>query len=108
MIVEDKLQSCIYRTVYFSPDRTKFESVKYRKLVDELKQRKQNGETNLIIRNNTIIKKLPKVNSGTAEGSPTHEKRVQISKSLRNSKDFMDLDYDLTIRDKSLLSHTKP
>jgi len=35
--------------VYFSPDRTKFEREKYRKLVDELKQRKENGETNLII-----------------------------------------------------------
>ena len=55
-----------YKTVYFSPDRTKFEREKYRKLVDELKQRKQNGETNVIIRNNTIINKRPKVNSGTA------------------------------------------
>ena len=59
-----------YKTVYFSPDRTKFERVKYKKLVDELKQRKQNGETNLIIRNNTIINIRPKVNSGIA---PSHD-----------------------------------
>jgi len=62
-----------YKTMYFSPDRTKFERVKYRKLVDELKQRKQNGETKLIIRNNTIINKRPKVNSGTA---PSHDQPV--------------------------------
>ena len=34
------------KTVYFSPDRTKFKCLKYKKLVEELKQRKAKGETN--------------------------------------------------------------
>jgi len=44
-----------YKSVYLSPDRTKFERLKYKKLVEELKERRSKGETNLIIRNNTII-----------------------------------------------------
>jgi len=45
----------LYKNVYLSPDRTKFERVNYKKLVEELKLRRSNGENNLIIRNNSII-----------------------------------------------------
>jgi len=55
-----------YKAVYFSPYRTKFERVKYKKLVDELKRRKANGETNLIIRNNAIVNRRTRVQSRTA------------------------------------------
>ena len=64
------LQSCVntkhIKTVYFSPDSTKFERVKYKKLVDELKRRKANGETNLMILNNAIVNRRTRVQSSTA------------------------------------------
>ena len=47
------------KTVYFSPDRTKFERLKYKKLVEELKQRK----ANLIICNNAIVNRRTKTSS---------------------------------------------
>ena len=51
--------------MYFSPDRTKFECVKYKKLVDELKRRKAIGETNLIIWNNAIVNRCTRIQSST-------------------------------------------
>ena len=39
---------------------TKFERNKHKKLVDELKERKRQGEENLIIRNGTIVKRPPR------------------------------------------------
>jgi len=42
------------------------ERVKYKKLVDKLKQRKANGETNLIIRSNAIVNRRTRVQSSTA------------------------------------------
>ena len=46
-----------YRNVYIAPDMTKLQRTKHKKLVDELKQRKQQGEENLIIRNGLIVKR---------------------------------------------------
>jgi len=58
----------MYKNVYLSPDRTKFERLKYKKLVEELKERRSKGETNLIIRNNTIISRpiRPQSSSGNS------------------------------------------
>ena len=36
---------------------TKFERAKHKKLVDELKQCRQQGETNLIIKNGSIVRR---------------------------------------------------
>jgi len=44
-----------YKRVFIAPDRTKFEREKYTKLVNELKERKARGETNLIIRNGCMV-----------------------------------------------------
>ena len=44
-----------YKKVFIAPDITKFERAKHKKLVDELKQRRQQGETNLIIKNGSIV-----------------------------------------------------
>ena len=46
-----------YRNVYIAPDMTRFQRTKHKKLVDELKRRKQQGEENLIIRNGLIMKR---------------------------------------------------
>ena len=53
------------KTVYFTSDRTKFERLKYKKLVEELKQREAKGKTNLIIRNNAIVNRRTKTSSVT-------------------------------------------
>ena len=44
-----------FKNVYIAPDRTKFEREKHQKLVAELKQRRSNGEQNLVIRNGSIV-----------------------------------------------------
>ena len=44
-----------YKKTYIAPDLTKFQREKNKKLVDELKHRKANGENNLIILNGTIV-----------------------------------------------------
>jgi len=44
-----------FKNVYIIPDRTKFEREKHQKLVAELKQRRSNGEQNLVIRNGSIV-----------------------------------------------------
>ena len=51
-----------YNKVYLVPDRTRLERAKHKRVVDELKQRKANGETNLIIRNGIISQRQPRVN----------------------------------------------
>ena len=48
------------RPVYMSIDRTAIQREENKKLVDELRNRKQNGETHLIIRNNKIIQNFPR------------------------------------------------
>ena len=44
-----------YKNVYIAPDRTKLERQKHQKLVEDLKQRRSNGERNLVIRNGSIV-----------------------------------------------------
>ena len=44
-----------FKRVFIAPDQTKFEREKHAKLVNELRERKTKGETNLIIRNGCII-----------------------------------------------------
>lgn len=46
-----------YKNVYIVSDKTKFERMKHKKLVDELKQRRACVEKNLIIRNGSILTK---------------------------------------------------
>ena len=46
-----------YDNVYISPDRTRQERESFRKLRAELKQRKDGGEPNLVIRNGKIVTK---------------------------------------------------
>ena len=43
-----------FERVFIAPDQTKFEQEKHVKLVNELRERKAKGETNLIIRNGCI------------------------------------------------------
>ena len=48
-----------YKDIYIAPDLTKFQRKKNRKLVNELKCRKANGENNLVILNDTIVSRKP-------------------------------------------------
>jgi len=48
-----------FNKVYVSPDRTRFEREKHRKLVEELKRRREQGERNLIIKNRSIVRRQP-------------------------------------------------
>ena len=50
----------LYKNVYIAADKTKYEREKHKKLVDELKVRKSNGEKNLVIRNGNIILLAPR------------------------------------------------
>ena len=59
-----------YKRVFIAPDRTKFEREKHAKLVNELKERKTKGETNLIIRNGSIISRpTHTANNHSSQGS---------------------------------------
>ena len=49
-----------YKDIYIAPDLTKFQREKNRKLVNELKHRKANGENNLVISNGTIVSRKPR------------------------------------------------
>ena len=49
-----------YKDIYIAPDLTKFQREKNRKLVNELKHRKANGENNLVISNGTIVPRKPR------------------------------------------------
>ena len=46
-----------FNNIYVSPDRTRQKRESFRKLRVELKQRKEGGEPNLIIRNGRIVTK---------------------------------------------------
>ena len=46
-----------YSDVFMAPDRTKFEREKHKKLGEELKERRSQGEKDLVIRNGVIISK---------------------------------------------------
>ena len=61
-----------YNKVYLVPDRTRLECAKHKRVVDELKQRKVKGETNLIIRNGVISQRQPRV-SKNAEVANTQQ-----------------------------------
>ena len=76
-----------YKSVYLSPDRTKFERLKYKKLVEELKERRSKGETNLIIRNNAIIARpsQPKQSSAGRGTASTHQPMVPANNQVRPS-----------------------
>ena len=45
----------LFERIFIAPDQTKFEQEKHAKLLDELRERKAKGESNLIIRNGCII-----------------------------------------------------
>ena len=49
-----------FNKVYISPDMTRFERTKHRKLVVELKRRREQGERNLIIKNWSIVQRQPR------------------------------------------------
>ena len=44
-----------YEDIYVSIDKTKAEQAKHKLLVEELKSRRANGETNIVIRGDSII-----------------------------------------------------
>ena len=46
----------IFKDIYIAPDRTKKQQLQMKKLRDELKDRRENGEKDLIIKNGVIIK----------------------------------------------------
>ena len=50
-----------YNKVYLVPDRTKLERTKHKRVVEELKRRKANGETNLLIHNGVITERQPRL-----------------------------------------------
>ena len=56
-----------FERVFIASDQTKFEREKHVKLVNELRERKAKGETNLIIRNGCIISRP----SHTASNPPS-------------------------------------
>ena len=71
-----------YKKVYIAPDMTKFERVKHKKLVEELKQRRQQGETNLIIKNGTITRRqLRRSNTNMSISAPTPAQLSQITQT---------------------------
>ena len=49
-----------YKNIFIAQDMTKLQRLKHKKLVEELKKRKQQGEVNLIIKNGTIMKRQPR------------------------------------------------
>ena len=49
-----------YQRVFIAPDITSFERQKYHKLVEELRERRAQGETGLIIWNGSVIVKPPR------------------------------------------------
>ena len=61
-----------FNRTYLVPDRTRLECAKHKRIVDELKQRKANGETFLIIRNGVISQRQPRV-SKNAEATNTQQ-----------------------------------
>ena len=61
-----------YKKVFVVPDRTKIERDKHKRLVTELKKRKSQGETGLMIKNGKII-----VRSHCMEPQP-HQSEEQL------------------------------
>jgi len=71
-----------YKKVCISPDMTKFERVKHKKLVEELKQRRQQGKTNLTIKNGTIThRQLRRSNANMSISAPTPAQPSQLTQA---------------------------
>jgi len=66
-----------YKNIYIAPDMTKFQREKRRKLVDELRSRKANGETNLIISNGVIVTRKPR--NQNASSTDSHSASPPVS-----------------------------
>jgi len=66
-----------YKKIYIAPNMTKFQRKKCRKLVDELRSRKANGETNLIITNGVILTKKP--HNQNASNTSSHSASPPVS-----------------------------
>ena len=78
-----------YKEIYIAPDKTKFERAKHKKLVEELKQRRARGESNLIIRNGNIVSKRSRSHSTTNTDQPGSN-TVQDQLSNRGPSDSSD------------------
>ena len=50
-------QNNVKHQIFLSPDRTKIEQAAHKKLIAELKDRKNSGETDIMVRNGKIVKK---------------------------------------------------
>ena len=61
-----------YSDVFIVPDRTKFEGVKHKKLIAELKERCTKGESGLIIRNGAILARPPRPGSNPTTNVTNH------------------------------------
>ena len=46
-----------YKSTFIAPDMTRFQRVKHKRLVDELRKRRQQGEQNLIIKNSSNVRR---------------------------------------------------
>lgn len=59
-----------YSKVFVTPDRTKFEREKHKKLVNELKERRSQGENDLVIRNGIIVVKQSRPTNRSSNQKP--------------------------------------
>lgn len=66
-----------YSKVFIAPDRTRFEREKHKKLVEKLKERRSQGEKNLMIRDGVIISKHPR----PVDQSSTHAGETPVQSS---------------------------
>ena len=69
-----------YEDIYVSVDRTKAEQAKHKLLVDELKTRRANGETNIIIQGENIITR-----HGSQRQPHTSETTNEVPRSMDSS-----------------------
>ena len=83
----------IYKKVFIAPDMTRFERAKHKKLVEELKQRRQQGETNLIIKNGLIVQRQLR-RSNTSNVNIIVPVAAQSSSTAQTSPTTMSTDAD--------------
>ena len=83
----------IYKKVFIAPDMTRFERAKHKKLVEELKQRRQQGETNLIIKNVSIVQRQLR-RSNTSNVNIFVPVSAQSSSTAQTSPTIMSTDVD--------------
>ena len=72
---------------------TRFERAKHKKLVEELKQRRQQGETNLIIKNGLIVQRQLR-RSNTSNVNIIVPVSAQSSSTAQTSSTTMSTDAD--------------